>query len=888
MIERDTQGKHQVGKILLPPPADDKKTSSLLQNNNNNNNQLNETCSNCDDMNGLKSNCYLNSAKHNAEQSLNPAPHHSTSTSYKAKYASLLHTFNNMNNNNNNNNSNNMSSPINANYNINSSSVQSTIFAFNSKLATTPSQLPTLSKTESLLKSKMKKFINKMPNHGTSNVSALSNSTANSVRLKHSQKMVEQTCLMPPPPPQQHHRSVSSTGKPTSGLLKFTRTSSIEPSTTGYSSLNDDSSSDFIIENTPVYTETKLPPRILKKYQKKANTESLLASQLDELNIKMNDTGSETGSGSGQFSSSGMGSPITYNEPKQELSPNEEPRKVILNRTRSKSPLPAAEPVSSPQPPPRIKKKYSKKSKTADLSRFQYLFSPSPPTADADSLDSETDSIEGDKRPQEESVLDYSFNLDQVKKDSLNENINNLQTLTKQLVNDLNDSLESIGIPQETEKEETCKTELERLIQLGHDELNLEEDSLLLIENPQETIEQKNLSKRAQWDKTRLQLDLMYFNFSKQRQEQQEKKPDAAPVRSVSKSGTRRDSTDSNTKKSCKLNLAKEKLYEMKLNLDSMSTSRSPSVAARNLPVRQVKTTPTTPVGPKPAPKSIPIQSVNTNSRTTPRKVKKRSGERSLTTGIVSETDIGQLNINKSTENLSSNKPTTRSRSPFVKTATPLRTNIPKASSSMHNISHCFNEAGNSIETMSVHSARNRHDSIGSTASSGTCTYSSSGFNSTANDYKENKAYELRKKCAIMNKIIVKTQFDPIYSRSHPVCTELNDQQAVNFIERNIANTSIGSYEQAARKRLFAKRNEKGFDANLSIGSNASTASSSTTNNSFMPASKSMNFAAQAHQSRLAKPTRANNTTKNTLNQTQNKRTNPTTKVNQNLANLIV
>ena len=86
------------------------------------------------------------------------------------------------------------------------------------------------------------------------------------------------------------------------GLLKFSRTNSTEPSTTGYSSLNEDS------DHTPsvsIYTETKLPPRILRKYQKRAITESILnkpdnESELtDDMSSKCNDTTlSETNSAS--------------------------------------------------------------------------------------------------------------------------------------------------------------------------------------------------------------------------------------------------------------------------------------------------------------------------------------------------------------------------------------------------------------------------------------------------------------------------------------------------------------------------------------------------------------------------------------------------------------
>ena len=139
---------------------------------------------------------------------------------------------------------------------------------------------------------------------------------------------------------------------------------------------------------------------------------------------------------------------------------------------------------------------------------------------------------------------------------------------------------------------------------------------------------------------------------------------------------------------------------------------------------------------------------------------------------------------------------------------------------------------------------RNRRDSYASTTSNITCTsYAHSNtatnafncYTNVPNDYKENKAYELRKKSNLMNKIIVKTQAqDPIYTRAHPVCAELTAEQQLFS-----PPASLPAYEHnsAARKRLFAKKNERtpitsaggvvsAFDANLSLGSNGSNASS--------------------------------------------------------------
>jgi len=88
--------------------------------------------------------------------------------------------------------------------------------------------------------------------------------------------------------------------------------------------------------------------------------------------------------------------------------------------------------------------------------------------------------------------------------------------------------------------------------------------------------------------------------------------------------------------------------------------------------------------------------------------------------------------------------------------------------------------------------------------------------------YKENKAYELRKKSNLMNKIIVKTQAvnDPIYTRAHPVffSTESSFSEPLTPASSLTMATGLTSTE-SARKRLFAKKNERPtqqqFDANV-------------------------------------------------------------------------
>jgi hypothetical protein len=109
------------------------------------------------------------------------------------------------------------------------------------------------------------------------------------------------------------------------GLLKFQRPHChTEQSTTGYSSLNDDSEYTLATRTVSVYTETKLPPRLIRKYQSRARTEALILSHIDASHSSSllfpdgrrqspkvnannssnnnNDTNSDTGSGSGRQS----------------------------------------------------------------------------------------------------------------------------------------------------------------------------------------------------------------------------------------------------------------------------------------------------------------------------------------------------------------------------------------------------------------------------------------------------------------------------------------------------------------------------------------------------------------------------------------------------------
>jgi len=521
---------------------------------------------------------------------------------------------------------------------------------------------------------------------------------------------------------------------------------------------------------------------------------------------------------------------------------------------KSNSPL-ASPPVAlknaNPSPPPRVKKKYNKRSVTTDLSRYIVR-----KVSDSDSL--ESDSIEDTcfNKPIEhltdpgQNTISYLFKplappiesslvADRISTDELGDLISK--------ITDLNDSLEG-----ETKLEESLIT---RLVGMDHSELNREEDSLVAastFEIQQQKVEiskpkpkakraqwdksnDLNFSKRAEWDKTRQEIDLMYFNFSMKSAQnaalrsKQQSELDAKKSTSNSRSVSSSKPADSvmkmpqqTPKKTRNLNLAKEKLYEMKLNLDLMNSS----VASG-----------------KPTPKVTDPGNNSSNhvQRTTPRKVKKRSGERSFTTGLFADSSR-----DKSTENLSYkqrpqlNPTPLRSRSPFMASNNSINSQLKstpttarKNSSSLHNISRILNESTDNNST-----GRERTDSYTSTISN--CTFS--GFSQPAYEYKETKSSELRKKAAIMNKIGSKgSQFDTIYSRNHPTSAHINSEK-VNF--------TLDDQSTAARKRLFAKKSEKNtiYDPNMSICSNNSSISSSGTTNSSVPTSSSMSFSNNNNQ----------------------------------------
>lgn len=185
-------------------------------------------------------------------------------------------------------------------------------------------------------------------------------------------------------------------------------------------------------------------------------------------------------------------------------------------------------------------------------------------------------------------------------------------------------------------------------------------------------------------------------------------------------------------------------------------------------------------------------------------------------------------------------------------TPTPLSKTRP-TSSSLHNLVTHLNNQSDYMRSMTPTASsrvRLRRDSCASTASSvGTCLSSCGGGGGNgaslchpSPDYKENKAFELRKKSTLMNKIILKSQLvnDPIFARANPIHQEIALTEQQQFLNDETINYIMGgansvaaadsvsaSSSASARKRLFAKKNERNaFDPN------ASTASSTTTTTS--------------------------------------------------------
>lgn len=211
-------------------------------------------------------------------------------------------------------------------------------------------------------------------------------------------------------------------------------------------------------------------------------------------------------------------------------------------------------------------------------------------------------------------------------------------------------------------------------------------------------------------------------------------------------------------------------------------------------------------------------------SNLTPRKVKKRSGERSVTTGLFSHNHNEAGNTYTRPQ---LNPTPLRSRSPHLTgaqahqaIASTDKTN--NNYSSLHNISRILNDSSDTMHSTS----RQRTDSYTSTTSNGTFC---SSFGQPNCEYKETKASELRKKTTLMNKINTKQHLaDPIYTRSHPFNTELISD--TNHNKSFGGSTDAQSQSSQSRKRLFAKRTEQKYDPNASMCSTGSSSSSSNNN----------------------------------------------------------
>ncbi len=802
-------------------------------------------------------------------------------------------------------------------------------------------------KTESMIKNKMKKLINKIPNSSSSSSSSTSSSTTSSkqsfspsfsIGLRKSPSSTTTTSAdistLNTPIQSNTNSPINSkkitTESPhsTTGLLKFTRTNYNDKMPKMIENYNSDNN---LLADTPVYTDTRLPPRILRKYQKERSITEASIVPLNQQQTKPTYDRSDI-----ECSSSSCGSTSVSDVPNKHADealthgPSSSSHCSETTSTSSSSytdiknvpvvlldpnqsndevtPLPSSSTSNLKQNSlsPRITfkstrtkiKKY-KKSKTTDLSRNQeeeqeeqeqaynekdndYHIRQNINTS-SDLVNSDFDSLESDDNSNN-GINKYLLKL-AAPFQNHNQIVENLND------EELNDSLELMTTKNEL-KEETFH--LIPDTDLIIDETKLDDDSLIINEKNIDEKNEKSKTNRAQWDKSRQKIDLMYFNFSKLNENKTNTNITPAPFKSsmnteqimnklaYNRSLSSNNNNNTNTlpnhpknKRTKNLNLAKEKLYEMKktidakVNLDSVvnrnaTASNSLIPKSTGLTLNQLNR-----ITPK-ATVAAPISLTN-NTRTTPRKVKKRSGERSLTTGIIlsenllnnnnkslansrsndlanlrgsnicaSSTSISSVctsvsvNTNNSYAKIQENK--LRSRTPNHLSSTGLCNKMHnKTSSSMHNISN-FASASNNDESilnetkLNYNGNRKRHDSISSTASS----FFGNSSSITANEYKENKAYELRKKSTLMNKITIKNQQqDPIYTRSHPISTKLVVDDNLDLA--NITIGCLGSYEQkhsAARKRLFAKKNEKtGYDPNMSIGSNGSsnTSSSNTT-----------------------------------------------------------
>lgn len=348
---------------------------------------------------------------------------------------------------------------------------------------------------------------------------------------------------------------------------------------------------------------------------------------------------------------------------------------------------------------------------------------------------------------------------------------------------------------------------------LESDSININNDSFQLDDSLDESLtnesivknfvinSQSNLkninAKRPLWDKTRHEPEIMNFKYLSNKKNQNETSNSlSADLNSV----------NINSKKAQNLNLVKQKLYLMKKSIDAKVNLADIDVACSNNKKPEQLRNSAVIAGNKT--KNTSNGTVSSNTRTTPRRVKKRAEERSMTAGLFLDSESTSLNPRM-----------TRTPVPSM-TQTPSMKNVnsslnnKKISVSLHNLATNSNARSN--ETASSSSSRNRHDSYCSNYSV-TSTISTV----TPNEYKENKAYELRKKAALLNRIS-KTSYDStIYAKSHSISTPVHPTPTLTH-EEAIKNSNCYSGETqqqnsfGARKRLFTKKNEPNLNKSTS------------------------------------------------------------------------
>lgn len=547
-----------------------------------------------------------------------------------------------------------------------------------------------------------------------------------------------------------------------------------------------------LLKNTPVYTETNLPPRLLRKYEKlrhsNANSETSSVASGDNQDTHSQKT-------TGDYDQNDLVDLAKTIQDIYKIDDIIDLTPTSLNDdTSSQSPKSRLNTTSSPKAPPRTKNRY-RKSKTTDLKKHITIddgdSSPPPPSIQTQELFTTPR-----KSPEFEDSLESGNDdeeLNEIKRKNSKKEDQKYTFSLNYLTNDQSKYLKYIPLDKPVDKQDSFEDD-----SLIFNKNQTQNSNILgyAIEGTQsQTNFTRQYSRRAKWDKSQQKLELPFYqtsddhlcddstnnNLINKQLIQPIRRDFSVPAFStatpakvkpvaavkatpkpIPSKETPQVKTQSGTlRKQQQLDVAKQRLYEMKRSLDAKNEIKQ-------------KTT---------IPKSSTqiIVSNSTVTRTTPRKVKKRNGERSQTEAIVND-----------------EKPIITKKLPS-RAPTPTKSSATVRSSSAHSVTRAHH-----INDDSLHTSRQRHDSLTSNASSSTNTaFSSVGL---SNEYKENKAYELRKIANLKNRIEVK-KMDPIYTRSHPICTEI------------VENTS-----ELTRKRLFVKKDEANMSfVNSTIPSAVST-----------------------------------------------------------------